>query len=264
MNAQSPPPGGPGSTGSSPSVQATVRQVYRLIWTSRDDLLRIAAVPVGLSFLLTLIATSLQPGPLTLVVLLLDLVPLSLFAVNWHRIILLGPHAVDGLGLRWTERHTRFLGRGLLLGAGVGLAMVIPTLIASAFLQRSPFGFVLLGLVMLAGMFLFLRFALVFPAIAVDEPYDFARSWRDTAGGGMQLLTAVLMVTLPISIGLYLLSLLAASTELSRAAPLTLLFLNSAGSYVVAAGWLTVLPITFRRLTGWPNRRSLAIPPQTT
>ena len=254
MSAHPSPPSR-GSANRSPlPIQATVKEAYRLLWGSRDDLLRLGVAPVLVSFVLEWLAHRLSPGLIVLLLALATMLPLTLFAVNWHRLVLLGPaQAAAGLGVRWERRETRFLYRTLLLALGVAVVMVVPTLLAMGLLQRSPLGYPIMGAIAFVGLLLSLRFSLVYPATAVDERYGFAQSWSDTSGCGFQLLAGVVLASVPIWLAFYALRLIAMGTGLAAAAPLSLLLLDHAGDYVAAAAYLTVLSLVFRRQTGWPT-----------
>ncbi|HLB80766.1 MAG TPA: hypothetical protein VJJ77_09690, partial [Dongiaceae bacterium] len=194
MNAHAPLPGG-----SPLPVLGIVAEAYRLLWAYRWELVRLGLIPVSLSFLLAAIVGMLPAGGIAVAASAADLVPLTLFAVNWHRLVLLGPRrAAAGLGMRWGRRETTFLLRSLLLGFGIGAAMVVPLLAISAALQRSPAGLPILGLAIVAAVLLSLRLSLAFPAIAVDLPYGFRRSWNDTAGCGLRLMAAMLATSAPL------------------------------------------------------------------
>ena len=262
MNARAPLPGGSTPGGLPLPVLGTVAETYRLLWAYRWEAVRLGLVPVSVSFLLATIVGVLPEGGIAVAAALADLVPLTLFAVNWHRLVLLGPgQAAAGLGVRWGARETTFLVRSLMLGFGIGAVMGVPLLAISAVLQRTPVGLPILGLVIVAAVFLSLRLSLVFPAIAVDLPYGFAQSWKDTAGGGLRLLAAMLAASAPLWAALLLFVASAGVSGLAGAAPFAVLFLDRAGGYVVAAAGLTVLSLVFRRRAGRSADKALAGPP---
>ncbi|MEX2009450.1 MAG: hypothetical protein WEC41_04590, partial [Dongiaceae bacterium] len=213
--------------GSPLPVPGTVAEAYRLLWAYRWESVRLGLVPVSVSFLLATIVGVLPEGGPAVAAALADLIPLTLFAVNWHRLVLLGPsQAAAGLGVRWGVRETTFLVRSLALGFGIGAIMAVPLLAISAALQHTPVGLPVLGLVIVAAVFLSLRLSLVFPAIAVDLAYGFAQSWKDTAGRGLRLLAAMLAASAPLWAALLLFVGLAEASGLADAAPFAVLFLD--------------------------------------
>ncbi|WP_119460885.1 hypothetical protein [Rhodospirillaceae bacterium SYSU D60014] len=268
MTAQPPTPTGspsgspPGSpSGSSLPISGTAAEVFHLLWSNRDGFLRTVLVPVAASFTLALLAYSVAESNILPLILAADLIPTTLFAVSWHRLILMGPQeALSAPVIRWGNRETTYLWRSILLMIGIVLAMAIPFSFALAMAQRSAAGHLIMALVSLAALFIMLRLALVLPAGAVDARYGFAQSWGDTAARGFQLMAIVLLVALPLFVALHIVNGLIASTGLAAAAPLTTLLLNSVGSYLFLAALLTVLALAFRRLSGWQDSQGAAVP----
>lgn len=239
-----------GPAGRNLPFQATFRQVFGLLRLNHDALLRLAAAPLLLSFLLAILVNWLPSDEMAILALLLDLAPLTVFAVNWHRLVLLGPQACPpDLGLEWGRRQTVFLGRTLVLGVGLGLAAALPVILASRLLQASPIGVPLLLTAAAAVLFVAVRLSLVFPAAALDRQYGFGSSWRDTEGFGFQLLGLMLATGLPFWAGALLLHVFADSTGLATAAPYALLFVDRAVGYAAAAAGVNLLSVVYRRLS---------------
>lgn len=259
MSAQHPTPTG-SPPGSSLSISSTAAEAFNLLWSNRDGFLRTVLIPVAASFALALLAFSVAESNILPLILAADLIPTTLFAVSWHRLILLGPQqAMSAPILRWGNRETTYLWRSIVLLIGILLAMAIPFSFALAIAQRSAAGHLVMALVSLAALFIMLRFSLVLPAGAVDARYGFAQSWADTAARGFQLMGTVLLVALPSFVALRLVNGLIASTGLAAAAPLTVLLLNSVGGYLFLAAMLTVLALVFRRLSGWQDSQPAAV-----
>ena len=266
MSAQPPkaPPVGPQRAPL--SIRGTFSEAYALLWSNRDGFLLVGLIPVAASFLLTVIANSVPVTPgagreagILLAVLAADLIPTTLFAVGWHRLILLGPEQANAApSLRWGSRETTYLWRSVLLVVGTLLAMAIPVSIAGALAQRFALGHLLFALVSFLALFVMVRLALVLPASAVDAPYDFSRSWNDTAARGLRLVAIVFLVALPLFLLLQTFNGLVGAVGLAAAAPFTVMLLNSVGSYVLLAALLTVFSLAFRRLSGWPDIRLAA------
>ncbi|HET6222584.1 MAG TPA: hypothetical protein VFE11_10475 [Dongiaceae bacterium] len=241
MNAPSP------SSAKRLPAGATAAAVYRLLWALRDELLRLGAVPLAISYALSL-PIRLWPGdPLASLTVLAQVVPMALFAVAWLRLVLLGPNAVDsGLTLQWGERETRVLIRLVQLLLSVGLAAAIPLALVLPF-GGSLMGFLLQAAIFIAAQYLFLRWALVLPAAAVDHPGSFGRSWTATVDCGPQMVAVVLLVNLPI----LALDFLAWQVGLLDAFPYATLLLEDASSYIGTAGSLTLLAFVFRSRSDW-------------
>jgi hypothetical protein len=259
----------------------TARDAGRLAWAHRDDLLRLAVVPVLLSFLLALADAAArgalgaapgaepQPVPVLLKAVLLtgQVLLNTLFSVNWLRVLLLAEaRGRPSLELRWTRRHGLFLGRALLLGFGLSIGMLVVAsvttgigAIGAAPVAMSPAGAIALALIGLAAGYLFLRLSLVLPAAAVDHAYTFARSWRDTATAGVAMMLAVLAVGVVVM--LVTVAYVAIAAGLHAMMPLSMLLLGTAIDYVFTAILLGVLAIAFHHCTGWRDPARVAPPP---
>lgn len=260
MNAS--PPSSPGSSPARPPllVQPLVIETYRLLWARRDDLIRLGLAPTLASFLLAIVATGLPLDGTMLVIWLANLLPLTLFTVNWYRLSLLGPAAsAPGLGLTWEGRKTRFLIVNLLLVIGIVLALAVPAVVINGLLQQSVPGYAAMIALMLVGFYLYLRLGLVLPAITVDHPYRLAQSWRDTVGCGFQLLVATVAAVLPILVVQQIFFALALGIGLVSAAPYAVAFLGTVPTYVWSAAATTMIALVFRRRTDWPGAGIMAL-----
>jgi hypothetical protein len=236
-------------------VGATAAAAWRLVWQSRDDLLRIAAVPLLISFCLSLATQAWRSPTALFLVVLLDWLPLTLFAVAWLRFLLHRDNAgARRLAARWSPRETKFLSRLVLINVGTGLAaLLVTSLIAVALgIRLDGSGSSILLVFVAAGIaaaYLTLRLSLTLPAAAVDLAYGFRDSWRDTAACGVPLLLAMMLANLP-AVAVLLLQ----STPLADALPYTLLLMTDGLAYVVFAASMTVLALAFRACTGFPGR----------
>jgi hypothetical protein len=237
-----------------------VTETYRQLWARRDDLIRLAIVPTLASFLLAILASGLPLDGTMLVIWLANLLPLTLFTVNWYRLSLLGPAGgAPGLGLSWEGRKTRFLIVNLLLVFGIVLVLAIPAVIIDGLLHQSVPGYAAMIVLVLVGFYLYLRLGLVLPAITVDHPYRLAQSWHDTAGCGLQLLVATVAAVLPILLVQQMFFALALGTGLVSAAPYAIAFLGSVPTYVWSAAATTMIALVFRRRTDWPGAGVMAL-----
>jgi len=241
-------------------VQDTVQQAFALLWRYRDEWLRLALAPVVLSFLLAVFVFLTRNQGVGLIASFVNMAPLALFAVSWHRLVLLGPRAIaPGLALVWSARETRFFVRALLFTVGLSLVAAAPAFLFARMMQGSPSGALLLVAVALGLLLVAMRVGLAFPATALDRAYGFAQSWRDTAGCGLPLLGIVVLTGLPFALGVLLFHLLATSIGLARAAPYAMLFVEQAAGYLATAAMATAVSLAYRRLAGGPPAANLQV-----
>lgn len=117
-----------------------------------------------------------------------------IFAVTWHRYALLGREAPPTLVPSVQRRHMRFLlisiGISVILGLLFGLFVTVIGLLR---IQSSLV--IILALVALGAIFV--RWQMIFPAIAIDRSLSLANSWRLTRGQGIRLFWALLLSALP-------------------------------------------------------------------
>lgn len=132
------------------------------------------------------------------------------FGVNWCRVMLMGPQGLPARSLSWGEMHWRFFGYGLLL-ALIMLLVTLPISVIGSVLaallgimgtpdQIGPgiafnFTLVFLGMLYVLG-----RLGFIFPATAAGETYGLGLSWQHTAGQGLRLTAALVIVLLPVTL----------------------------------------------------------------
>ena len=251
MNAMSPPPGR-----RSLPVGPTAAAAWRLVRDSRDELLRIGALPLLLTFVLSLVLKAWPGGPMFFLVVILDWVPITLFAVAWLRFLLLrGDAGSRGVTTAWTARETKFLSRVLLLnlgtGAGTGLCAGLIAVALGIELEENSRAFLLVAAAAgLVAAYVVLRLSLVLPAIAIGRAYGLRDAWRDSAACGLQLLAIMMLTNLPAVLLLLLLN----GTGLTAALPFTMLLATAALGYIVFAVTMTVLALAFRACAGPPGQ----------
>ncbi|MEE2001863.1 hypothetical protein QWY20_10410 [Alkalimonas sp. MEB108] len=114
----------------------------------------------------------------------------SIIAILTHRSMLLGQGTASMMALpSWGKRETAYLLRL------IGYALIIA---CAAILMLIP---MLGGLLFVVALLILLgRFALVFPAIAVDYPISFRDSWHITSGH--TLLMVLIVAILPVGLAL--------------------------------------------------------------
>ncbi len=241
-------------------IGATAMAALQLLSVRRDDLLRIAIWPLGLTFLLSALFHT-WPSPATWMLAgFANLVPLTLFAVAWQRLILRGSDPGEpSFAMRWTPRETRFVGRLLLQQVACGLGVALPLSFVMP-IEGTAIEMLYVTAVMLAALFLALRFSLVLPAIAVDHAYSVAQSWEDTANCGGALLGIMLLAVLPILAGFLLFMLLTEATGLAAVAPYSMLLVGDVIGYGLVAGGFAVLALAFAARSDWPGPSRLPQP----
>jgi hypothetical protein len=179
----------------------------------------------------------------------------TLFAVAWHRFVLLGPASGGPRPIPpWRRRHWRFLGYLLLLE----FVFYVPTDRLLLF-SISPYVhfqinlWVILGTYLwsLAVLYLAARLSLVLPARAIDRGLTLRQSWYRTQGQGLRLLVATALSTVPILPFVVLLvwsDTLVGSIFGSVKIGYSLMMLTN---FVSTALAVTVLSLAFRHCTGW-------------
>jgi hypothetical protein len=258
-------------------VLATLAEAVRLVVDKRGDLLRVGLVltlgifaigVLAINYVLPMLrvvtpAGSAQPVmdprfmPAMLVILAIEFLLIAVFAVGWHRLILLGrQRAGGGLGTGLGARELRYFGRIWLCFFGlivIGVVFSSVELVIARLMGASPYSFLAaayVGYLLVAG-FVIGRLGLTFAALSIDLPFSFAQSWRATAGNGMQLLAVYLLIWVGWLIAALLFGALANALGLGEAAPYALMFINAVMTCVLMAMLVTVNTLAFRRLSGW-------------
>lgn len=134
-------------------------------------------VPVLISLFLSL-APEVGLGGLEKFILnIIDTIINTIIAVTTHRIVLLGPDAVNKWSMVWTRRETRFLLVTFTFSlAAVGI--IFSSLILSSRLQLD--GWLVLIVVGFVISYLLSRLYLVYPAVAIGQAISFKHSWELT------------------------------------------------------------------------------------
>ncbi|MCG8596572.1 MAG: hypothetical protein MI785_19710 [Kiloniellales bacterium] len=218
-----------------------VGESYGFLLTHPGTLLRVGWLPLLLLFGLNLLFGGFDPWPrgqglaallpslglMTANVLAQSLVAAAVL-VAWHRVVLLGEAAVPGLlGLHIGLREAKYLGSWLLLSLLFILVMVLScllivalgfgmmlgaetALITAGSAGSIPLGekaqFIVLQVLSLVGALLIATYAttrlsLILPALATDRRRSLGGAWELSAGSGWRLVTASLLVMLPMQAG---------------------------------------------------------------
>ena len=203
--------------------------------------------------------------PAMLLIVVVEFVVISIFAVGWHRLILLGAGAGGGFGIGFGRREIAFLGRVWACFLGVlmfSVAFSVLEFLLAGLLRANPQGFVVIAMLgfTLVASYVLGRIGLSFAGLSIDQPLTFAASWQATRGEGFRILATYLLVAIGwLAVGL-LFSFLAGLLGLGYAAPYALMFINAILSAGFIALLVTINSILFRRLSGWRPAGSQPVP----
>lgn len=242
---------GAGGAGRPGWVAALVQAAFRLPWSYRDELFRLGLVPVLLSFAIEMIGTLLGDAALP-VVMLVDLVPITMFQVAVYRLLLLGPAAVTpGIKPSWGRREFRFLGLYLVIGLAVTVIVLLMLLLVSETgLANGPILLLVLGVTLLVS-YGYSRVVVAFPAVAVDHPLRLSEAARCTQPVGGRLWLALILTLTPVAILMVIISQFLAVSGLAGAAPLATTFILAVLGYAATAIMVVPVALAFRELCGW-------------
>jgi hypothetical protein len=194
--------------------------------------------------------------PAVLFMLVVEFLLIAVFAVGWHRLILLGPRAGGGLGIAFGRREIAYLGRLWLCFIGMVLLSVAFSVfeyLLAGMLGADPGGFMIIAMTgySLIAIYVVGRIGPSFAALSVDQPLGLGAAWQVTRGEGARIFFTYLLVSVGWFAVAFLFSSLAQLLGLGEAAPYALLFINA----VLSAGFLALLvtinSILFRQLSGW-------------
>jgi hypothetical protein len=203
--------------------------------------------------------------PAMLLVVVVEFLIISIFAVGWHRLILLRSGTSGGLGIGFGRREIAFLGWVWACFLGVlmfSVAFSILEFLLAGLLRANPQGFVIIAMLgfTLVVIYVLGRIGLSFAGLSIDQPLTFAASWQATRGEGFRILATYLLVAIGWLVVGLLFSFLAGLLGLGYAAPYALLFINAILSAAFIALLVTINSILFRRLSGWQPAGSPLVP----
>ena len=276
-------------------IWSSVSAVFRTVLIENLRLFpRAVLAPLLLTFLLLLLQIRFgtpmmleegqpppTPGIADFLLSLAGVVPYVIFAVAWHRLVLLGEaRGLPSYQPSWRRRHWHFAGYMLLLALiggtifsflGIAVSLLAPPGAEPEAVsggQQMLFLAVTLILLLVIGWFM-ARLSFVLPARALDEPYGFSQSWRQTKGQGLRILAVFAIVQALIALpSVIVVSLLGAGTgvmsvinQMGRGheleagillvGVLPVLLLGFLASYLATALGVTVLSQAFKTCSGW-------------
>lgn len=240
----------------------TAREILGILYQLRSYFLRLALVPVLISFALSASVLLFDFGLwLRFLATGVNLYLLIWFSTAVFRLLLLGPGPEVGHPMpRWGAAEGRLALRGFGL---MGLVMLI-TMPASMLFgslgggvgpegpQPGPWmlGPLLVAVIATMG----LSFSL--PAAALGKGYGYKRAWNESKGALFQLFGLFVMIVLPVDLAIVLLDLLLFRLELATNLVIPRAAVGTAANYLSVTLATGVLGIAFAKRTGWqrPSR----------
>jgi hypothetical protein len=194
--------------------------------------------------------------PAMLLTLVVEFFLIAVFAVGWHRLILLGPRAGGGLGITLGRREIAYLGRMWLCFIATILFSMVFSFVEyqlAGMLGANPDSFVIIasagyGLIVL---YVIARISPGFAALAVDQRLGFGAAWQATRGEGFRIFVIYILVSLGWFVVTFLVGELLQLLGLGQAAPYAVLFISAVFSAAYMALLVTLNSILFRQLSGW-------------
>jgi hypothetical protein len=262
------------------SVADTLRQAIELTIAHRRDLLRVGLVfiigffalgIVGVHYMMPMLTKAINAAkaagtppeidpnflPALFVVLILDVLLFTVFAVGWHRAVLIGPER--GQGAQLSGRELRYFGRfWLCIVICIAIFFVIGFVEGRiGVLLRADPQTMIFGAqfaCFLVFIYVFGRLGPSFVALSVGAPMTMYQSLVATKGNGLR----ILLINLLLGAGglslfmatAYVLGLLG----LGELAPYTVLLIGTLIFCALVAVTISSNSIIFRQLTGWKTR----------
>jgi hypothetical protein len=135
-----------------------------------------------------------------------NLVLLPTVMVGWYRHVLLG-ELPDGPAPPITVRTFRTVGYSILVGVIIALPIIAVIALIWSLLGEAGMALAMVGGV-IAAVLLSMRFVLLFPSIAVDDPHiGLGGAWTLSEGEAGSLFLGAVLVTLPVGVAIVLLEL---------------------------------------------------------
>jgi hypothetical protein len=255
----------------------------------------LAAVPYGLLFVLTLVASSLMPQDMgtfelrpgasyqveglvvvdpetgarfdlepllwfqLLMFALALVVPLP-FKVAWLRYSLLGPRYQPVRPVfQFGSREIRFLGYTLaivlIMFAVAGVGTILAGMVGAAG-GGVAITVVLMFAAAVVAIWLTTRLYFVFPPLVMDLPASLGRAWTESRGQAFKLIVLTVMVLVVLALPAALIGMLLAG------APLIATLVGTVLQIVIDAGLWTALGFAYWKTTGIPGPQGAVVPTQ--
>ena len=222
----------------------TVGEAFRLTFRNFRTMLGLALAPMVLAVLLpAVMRLDLQSeagSELLIVHAIARLFLLSVFAVAWHRYLLLGRRDTSVPIQFWPgARDVKYFGRLMLF--------LLPQEILLVAMQAQDLFLVLV--LLLVTLFIAAPFALAFPATAVDNYRGLIAARRALRGATLQLVGAILLSFMAITILLFLLGGVLGSLILATFGPGAMVSFFNALTFLTIGIPVAVVTVAYRKLT---------------
>jgi len=189
-------------------VKKIITQAFIMPWVFKRAILSKLFIPIFLLVLLEYVSHGKfeELNDINYLLILFGILIYVFFAVNCHRIILLGSDFVPPYGLRmWTMRDTKFLTWMAVTILGIGLVMFVILRLPLILINVSQYSFspyliiLFYSFVFPLVVYILSRLSLIFPSTAIDEMKNIKWAWNITRGNGWRL--ALIVVALPMLTG---------------------------------------------------------------
>ena len=241
-------------------VYETVGEAFRLTFRNFRTMLGLALAPMVLAVLLPAVMRldleSMASEELLVIHALARLFLLSVFAVAWHRYLLLGTRDTTVPIQFWPSmRDVKYFGRLILF--------LLPQEIILVAMQAQDLLLVLV--LLLITLFVAAPFALAFPATAVDNYHGLLAARRTLRGATLQLVGAILLSFVAITVILFLLGGVLGSLVLATFGPGAMVSFFNALTFLTVSIPVAVVSVAYRKLStpASPLATSPSPPPET-
>lgn len=184
-------------------ILSIVFRAYGKVFGNLGAFLRAWLIPMLLMIAIDVLQGMTEPNMLTAVSFwLLEAPVYALAAIACHRIVLLGPDALTNpWSLHWSRRESSFFVWLVIFAIMMYVSAILLTLVVTM-APKTAFGYRVEWLdnaiMIIALFYIYGRFAMVYPATALDERMILSQSWLLTAGNGLRLAIALLLPIVPV------------------------------------------------------------------
>ena len=224
-------------------VYETVGEAFRLTFRNFRTMLGLALAPMVLAVLLPAVMRldleAMASEELLIIHALARLFLLSVFAVAWHRYLLLGTRDTSVPVQFWPgARDVKYFARLILF--------LLPQEIILVAMQTHDLMLVLV--LLLITLFVAAPFALAFPATAVDKYQGLLAARRALRGATLQLVGAILLSFVAITVILFLLGGVLGSLILATFGPGAMVSFFNALTFLTVGVPVAVVSVAYRKL----------------
>ena len=263
------------------SLSQVLSESFGFFFANTRLFFHLVTIPWIMSIVIRIVGGLVSESPIAAMVeKAIDVVPTTMFMVAWQRLVLLGPHRIDGLpGLSWSSRETAWLGH-LLKVAGMTFVLMAIFMItvgpmdpralqagaaidpdtARRYALAGP-----LALGFIVSLLLALRVSYGLAATAVDVPFSPRFSWVHSRGNAWPIIGALFVGDFG---GAFVTAVAALLThgimrgvlQADEAAAVVSWTVAILVAYGVTAITATVQAVIFRRLFAWREGVGLPAP----